>query len=88
VFTRRLPPSDAKSFEEWRDLTQAYQAALLQLQIEDLRRCRYAPVGGFAQFSFTDPQPAVSWSVLDHERVPKRGYGALRDACRPVLPMV
>lgn len=88
VFTRRLPPSDAKTFEEWRDLTQAYQAALLQLQIEDLRRCRYAPVGGFAQFSFTDPQPAVSWSVLDHERVPKRGYGALRDACRPVLPMV
>lgn len=88
VFDRRLPPSDAKSFDEWRDLTQAYQAALLQLQLEDLRRCRYAPTGGFAQFSFADPHPAVSWSVLDHARVPKRGFDALREACRPVLPMV
>ena len=58
------------------------------MQIEDLRRVKYSPTGGFAQFSFVDPHPAVSWSVLDHERVPKRGYGALRDACRPVLPMI
>jgi hypothetical protein len=26
--------------------------------------------------------------VLDHERVKKRGFAALRDACRPVLPMI
>ena len=26
--------------------------------------------------------------MLDHERVPKRGYFAVRDACRPILPMV
>jgi beta-mannosidase len=88
VFERRMPPSDAKSFEEWRAMTQAYQAALLQLQIEDLRRCKYAPTGGFAMFSLADPQPAVSWSVLDAERTPKRGYYAVRDACRPVLPMI
>ena len=69
-------------------MTQAYQAALLQLQIEDLRRLKYSPTGGFSQFSLADPLPAVSWSVLDHERVPKRGYFAVRDACRPVLPMV
>ena len=30
----------------------------------------------------------LSWSVLDHDRTPKLGYGALRDACRSVLPMV
>jgi beta-mannosidase len=30
----------------------------------------------------------VTWSVLDHERAEKRGYAALRDACRPVLPMI
>jgi beta-mannosidase len=69
-------------------MTQAYQAALLQLQIEDLRRLKYTPTGGFSHFSLADPLPAVSWSVLDHERVPKRGYFAVRDACRPVLPMV
>jgi beta-mannosidase len=88
VFARRVPVEDAKSFEEWRDSTQAYQAALVQLQVEDLRRCKYAPTGGFALFSFVDAHPAVSWAVLDHERVPKRAYAALRDACRPTLPMV
>src|SRR5262249_36176062 len=59
-----------------------------QLQVEDLRRLKYAPTGGFAHFCFADGHPSVTWSVLDHERVPKRGYNALRDACRPVLPMV
>jgi beta-mannosidase len=88
VFARRVPVDDAKSFDEWQEATQAYQAALLQLQIEDLRRCKYAPTGGFAVFAFADSQPAVSWSVLDHDRSPKRGFAALRDACRPVLPMV
>lgn len=85
---RIAPPEESKTLDEWRETTQAYQAALLQLQIEDLRRVKYAPAGGFAQFSLADGQPAVSWSVLDHERVPKRGYAALRDACRPVLPMI
>jgi beta-mannosidase len=88
AFARYVPPADAKTFEEWRDATQAYQAALIQLQVEDLRRVKYAPGGGFAYFCFADAHPAVSWSVLDHERVAKRGLGALRDACRPVLPMI
>jgi beta-mannosidase len=88
LFDRRVPAGDSKSLEEWREATQAYQAALLQLQIEDLRRCRYSPTGGFAMFAFADAQPAVSWSVLDHRRRPKRGYQALADACRPALPMV
>jgi beta-mannosidase len=88
LFERRIPTSDAKSFDEWREATQAYQAALVQLQIEDLRRCKYSPTGGFALFTFVDAQPAVSWSVLDHLRVPKRAHAALRDACRPLLPMV
>ena len=83
-----MPPTDAKSFDEWRAMTQAYQAALLQLQIEDLRRLKYSPTGGFAMFSLADPQPLASWSVLDHDREPERGYFAVRDACRPVLAMV
>jgi beta-mannosidase len=87
-FERFVPPADCKTFDEWRDATQAYQAALLQLQVEDLRRLKYAPAAGFAQFLLADAHPAVSWSVLDHERVAKRGYDALRRACRPVLPMV
>jgi beta-mannosidase len=88
AFDAHVPPGEAKSFAEWRDATQAYQAALLQLQIEDLRRCSGAPAGGFAAFAFADPGPAVGFGVLDHARVPKRAFAALRDACRAVLPMV
>jgi beta-mannosidase len=88
AFDAHVPAADAKSFDEWREATQAYQAALLQLQIEDLRRCKRAPSGGFAMFAFADAAPLVGFGVLDHERAPKRAYASLRDACRPVLPMV
>jgi beta-mannosidase len=88
IFDRVVPPHEHASFDSWRDATQAYQAALVQLQVEDLRRLKYAPTGGFCHFCFADGHPAVTWSVLDHERVAKRGYAALRDACRPVLPMI
>jgi beta-mannosidase len=88
AFDVHVPVQDAKSFDEWCDATQAYQAALLQLQIEDLRRCKGSPCGGFAVFCLADPAPAVGFGLLDHDRVPKRAYDAVRDACRPVLPMV
>ena len=45
----------------------------IQLQVEDLRRLRRAPTGGFCQFCFADGHPGVTWSVLDHARVPKVG---------------
>jgi beta-mannosidase len=88
IFDRRVPPDDYATFDEWRAATQAYQSALVQLQVEDLRRLKYSPTGGFCHFCFADGHPAVTWSVLDHERVEKPGYAALRDACRPVLPML
>ncbi len=87
-FDRYVPPALFESFEAWQLATQHYQAALLQLQIEDLRRLRANPAGGFCQFCFADGHPAVTWSVLGHDRVPKAGYAALRDACRTVLPML
>jgi beta-mannosidase len=87
-FDQHVPPALFDSFPAWRDATQHYQAALIQLQIEDLRRLRHDPTGGFCHFCFADGHPAVTWSVLDHERVPKAGYYALRDACRTVLPML
>ena len=87
-FDRYVPPADHSTFESWRDATQEYQAALIQLQIEDIRRIAHSPAGGFAHFCFGDGHPSVTWSVLDHARVPKQGYYALRDACRPVLGML
>jgi beta-mannosidase len=85
IFDRIVPPAEHATFESWADATQAYQAMLVRRQIEALRRVKYAPTGGFAQFCFADGHPAVTWAVLGHDRVPKAGYAALQAACAPVI---
>ena len=80
-----LDPAAFATFDEWRDATQAYQAELLRRHVETLRRLKYRPAGGFAQFCFADGHPAVTWSVLDHERRPKQALAALTEACAPVI---
>lgn len=84
-FDRYVPPTDYATFDTWRDATQQYQAELIKHHVETLRRLKYRPAGGFCQFCFADAHPAVSWSVLDHTREPKTGFGALSEACRPVV---
>ena len=69
----------------WRTATQAYQATVVRRQVEALRRIKYRPTGGFAQFCLADAHPAVTWSVLGHDRAPKAGFEALQAACRPVI---
>jgi len=85
VFDQFVPPSAHATFDEWRTATQEYQAIVVRRHIEALRRIKYRPTGGFAQFCFADGHPAVTWSVLGHDRAPKLGYEALRDACQPVI---
>ena len=47
--------------------------------VEELRRLKYRPTGGFAQFLLTDAQPGVTWSVLG----PRTGaQGGLRRPSR------
>jgi beta-mannosidase len=85
VFDQRVPPREFATFDAWRDATQRYQGTVLKHHIEHLRRLKYRPTGGFCFFLLNDAQPAISWSVLDHERVAKAGFGAVIDACRPVI---
>ena len=85
VFDQRVPPEEFATFDEWRHATQVYQAELLRHHIELLRRLKYRPAGGFCMFALNDAAPVVSWSVLDHRRVPKLGWHALRRACAPVI---
>jgi beta-mannosidase len=84
-FDRYVPPAEFGGFDAWRTATQRYQAELIRRHVEVLRRLKYRPTGGFAQFCLADGHPGVTWSVLDHDRRPKLGYEALRDACRPVI---
>jgi beta-mannosidase len=84
-FDRYVPPADYATFDEWRSATQRYQAELIARHIEALRRIKYAPCGGFAQFCFADGYPSVTWAVLGHDRQAKAGYESLRRACAPVI---
>jgi beta-mannosidase len=85
LFDRYVPPAAFSSFEDWREASEHYQATLIRYHVETMRRLKYRPTGGFCQFLFADAQPAVSCSVLDHERQPKLGYEALASACAPVI---
>jgi beta-mannosidase len=68
--------------------SQEYQAKLLRVGIESYRRAKYRPISGLFQFMFADCWDAITWSVLDHQRRPKLGYFALRQAFQPLLPSI
>ncbi len=57
----------------------------MRFAIETLRRLKYRPTGGFAQFTFADSAPGVTFSLLDADRRPKEAFDALVAACRPVI---
>jgi beta-mannosidase len=65
--------------------SQAYQAEVLKHATELFRRRKYRPTGGTFAFMLNDPAPAISWSVVDWRRRPKKAYGAIARAMRPVL---
>jgi beta-mannosidase len=85
AFDKYVPPADYATFDAWRAATQRYQATLIKHHIEALRRIKYRPTGGFAHFCFADAIPAVTWSVLGHDRQHKLGFDALAAACQPVI---
>jgi beta-mannosidase len=65
--------------------SQDYQAEVLKHATELFRRRKYRPTGGTFAFMLNDPAPAVSWSVMDWRRRPKKAYQTLLDAMKPVL---
>ena len=86
-FDRAVPAENYRTFAEWKAATQVYQAELLRRQIEEFRRIKYRPNGGFAFLSLADPmdRPVVSTAVLGHDRQPKPAFEAVQEACRPVI---
>lgn len=72
------------SLEEFVENSQAYQAKLLEFAIHAYRRGK-GRVLGYFQFMFVEPWEGITWAVLDVERVPKRGFYALKEASSPVL---
>lgn len=71
------------SLKEFIENSQNYQYRLLKFAIESYRRD--PRMTGVFQFMFVDPWPAITWSVVDYWRRPKKGYQALQLAFQPVL---
>lgn len=80
-----VPPRGVLDGATWGTLTRAAQAEVVKTSIELLRRLKYRPTGGFAQFYLADASPTGGFGVLDHERRPKPAWQAMVDACRPVI---
>jgi beta-mannosidase len=85
AFERTVQPHAYETWNDWRDAAQRYQADLLKIQIETLRRLKYRPTGGFCFSRLNDPAPAISSAILDAERVRKPAYAAVQSACAPVI---
>ncbi len=77
-------PAQYASMGEYAAESQRYQAFSIRYVIDQWRRQKFAPTGGYLHFLFTDGWPAITWSVLDYYRLPKAGYQALAEASRPV----
>jgi beta-mannosidase len=74
------------NLDEFIASSQIYQAWILQYATETYRRHKHQPISGVIQFMFTDPWPAITWSVLDYWRLPKPAYEILRQVMQPILP--
>lgn len=75
------------SLEEFIENSQRYQADLLKFAIENYRRHK-GNITSLFQFMFVDCWPGITWSVLDYNRQPKKGYWALKQAYEPLLVTV
>ena len=87
VLVRRFPPADRSGPTEWAVDTLRHQDRLLRVQIEALRRRKYRPTGGFTLDRLLDGAPAVSGSLVDHQRVHKPAYATVAGACAPTIVM-
>ncbi|MBN1890613.1 MAG: hypothetical protein JW850_21645 [Thermoflexales bacterium] len=76
-------PSQYATLAEYVQESQAYQAFYIRYTIDQWRRRKFQPAGGYIHFLFTDGWPAISWAVLDYYRLPKAGYRALAEVSRP-----
>ena len=73
----------SRSLDELVQMTQDYQIFINRYYIDRLRVAKYRPTGGIVPFMFQDSNPAITWSIVDYWRVPKRSYHAMALAFSP-----
>ncbi|MEZ5342702.1 MAG: hypothetical protein R2706_15020 [Acidimicrobiales bacterium] len=84
-FEHYLPRRAYADGESWSVASQAYQADLLRVHIETVRRLKYRPSGGFCLTALADAEPDGGFGILHFDRSPKLAHTVVHDACRPVI---
>jgi len=80
-----VPPRHIPNGRDWARLTHAAQANVVRTTIEQLRRLKFRPTGGFIQHCLVDGAPGGGFGVLDQKRNRKPAWDALVEACHPVI---
>ncbi len=70
---------------DWARLTEAAQANIVRSTIEQLRRLKYRPTGGFIHHYLADASSDGGFGLLTRGRREKPAWNALVEACRPVI---
>ena len=81
---RYIPLKPGMDLKTYIDATQDYQARLQKFHIDSIRSHKYRSNWGIITFLFNDANPAITWSVVDYERTPKKPYYAIAQAFQPV----
>lgn len=63
---------------------QEYQYRLLGYYADHYRLQKYNPCSGYFQFMFIDLCPQSFYGVIDFYGIPKKGYHALLESCKPL----
>ncbi len=79
-----IPPENFHNLKSYIQATQDWQIFANRYNIDRLRSLKYRPCGGALAFDFIDPNPCVSWSLVDYWRTPKSSYYAAQKAFSPV----
>jgi beta-mannosidase len=79
------PPENFLSREAYITASQDYQATLCRFATQRFRLQKFERCGGALVFQFVDCFPGITWSLLDHARLPKAAYFAMRDAFAPTV---
>ncbi|MCX5749790.1 MAG: hypothetical protein NTZ10_06070 [Candidatus Saganbacteria bacterium] len=74
-----------KSINEFIKNSQAYQSGLIKYAVERYRQHKGSEISGMFHFMLLEPWPAVSYSVTDYFRNPKKGFFTLKTCFQPVL---
>jgi len=77
---------EPETIEEFIEVSQQFQADMIKEQTETFRLNRYTIGNGILHFMMTECWPSITWAVIDSDRVPKKGYFALKKAMQPLLP--